>query len=593
MSFKSCTVRLRMVSKSCAVLRRWKLGALSSVILCGVFQADPLVGIQGQQLARQSALAASPEIIQKEPHPAKPAAGAEIHFDNIHEGSTISFNLRNGVSAKRYSIETMGGGVAVFDYNNDGLLDIFFANGAEIPSLEKTSPEYYNRLYRNNGDGTFTDVTAGAGLQGIGYSIGAAAGDYDNDGFVDLYVAGVNRNQLFHNNGDGSFIDVTAKAGVAGTVANHGKVWAVTAGWFDYNNDGLLDLFVVNYLDYNLNTAPQCHFEAITIYCSPNDFRGMPNILYRNNGDGTFTDVSEPSHISRYAGKGMGVAFADYDNDGFTDIFVSNDTFPNYLLHNNGDGTFTDVAMVSGVAYTDNGKAVAGMGADFRDLDNDGKPDIFHTAMFGDTFPLYKNLGRGQFEDATSVAGLTVFTSRLTAWGTGAFDFDNDGYKDLFTANSAILDNSMEVQHQPFALPNSLFHNKGGLRFEDLSALAGADFAVPAAHRGAAFGDLNNDQILINRSPNKNHWIILRLTGTKSNRDGLGTRVKITTAHGSQYNSATTAVGYNSSSDKRLHFGLGESSVIDKIELWWPSGIRQVLTNVKADQILSIREPPR
>jgi hypothetical protein len=501
----------------------------------------------------------------------------------------------------------MGGGVAVFDYNNDGLLDIFFTNGAEIPSLEKTGPEYYNRLYRNNGDGTFTDVTEKAGLQGLGYSMGAAAGDYDNDGFVDLYVAGVNRNQLFHNNGDGTFTDVTAKAGVAGTVANHGKVWAVTAGWFDYNNDGLLDLFVVNYLDYDINTAPQCHFEAITIYCSPNDFRGMPNILYRNNGDGTFTDVSEASHISRYAGKGMGVAFADYDNDGFTDIFVSNDTFPNYLLHNNGDGTFTDVAMVSGVAYTDNGKVVAGMGADFRDLDNDGKPDIFHTAMFGNTFPLYKNLGRGQFEDATSAAGLTAFTSRLTGWGTGTFDFDNDGYKDLFTANSAILDNSMEVQHQPFALPNSLFHNKGGLSFEDLSALAGADFAVPAAHRGAAFGDLNNDgkidvvvtvlngapQILMNRSPNKNHWIILQLTGTKSNRDGLGTRVKITTAHGSQYNSATTAVGYNSSSDKRIHFGLGESSVIDKIELWWPSGIRQVLTDVKADQILSVREPPR
>jgi enediyne biosynthesis protein E4 len=596
-----------MVIKSCAVLRRWTSGALSSVILCGAFQVGPLVGIQGQQLARQSAPAASPGIIQKESHPAKPAAGAEIHFDNILEGSTISFNLRNSVSAKRYSIETMGGGVAVFDYNNDGLLDIFFTNGAEIPSLEKTGPEYYNRLYRNNGDGTFTDVTAKAGLQGIGYSMGASAGDYDNDGFVDLYVAGVNRNQLLHNNGDGSFTDVTAKAGVAGTVANHGKVWAVTAGWFDYNNDGLLDLFVVNYLDYNINTAPQCHFEAITIYCSPNDFRGMPNILYRNNGDGTFTDVSGPSHISRYAGKGMGVAFADYDNDGLTDIFVSNDTFPNYLLHNNGDGTFTDVAVVSGVAYTDNGKAVAGMGADFRDLDNDGKPDIFHTAMFGDTFPLYKNLGRGQFDDATTAAGLTASTSRLTAWGTGAFDFDNDGYKDLFTANSAILDNSMEVQHQPFALPNSLFHNKGGLRFEDLSALVGTDFAVPGAHRGAAFGDLNNDgkidvvvtvlngppQILINRSPNKNHWIILRLTGTKSNRDGLGTRVKITTAHGSQYNSATTAVGYNSSSDKRIHFGLGESSVIDKIELWWPSGIRQVLTNVRADQVLSVREPPR
>ena len=236
--------------------------------------------------------------------------------------------------------------------------------------------------------------------------MGVAAGDYDNDGFVDLYIAGVNRNQLFHNNGDGTFTDVTAKAGVSGNVPGLGKAWAVTAGWFDYNNDGLLDLFVVNYLDYNIATAAHCHVEEVPTYCSPDRFRGTPNILYHNNGDGTFTDVSIPSHVSRYVGKGMGVAFADYDNNGLTDIFVSNDTFPNYLLHNNGDGTFTDVAVVAGVAYTESGKTVAGMGADFRDLDNDGKPDIFHTTMFGDTFPLYRNLGGGQFEDATVAAGL-------------------------------------------------------------------------------------------------------------------------------------------------------------------------------------------
>lgn len=313
---------------------------------------------------------------------------------------------------------------------------------------------------------------------------------------MDLYVAGVNRNQLLHNNGDGTFTDVTAKAHVSGVVPTLGKPWAVTAGWFDYNNDGLLDLFVVNYLDYNIKTAKQCYSEALPIYCSPNDFQGTPNILYRNNGDGTFTDVSESSHISRYIGKGMGIAFADYDNDGFTDVFISNDTFPNFLLHNNGDGTFTDVAMVAGVAYTENGKVVAGMGAEFRDLDNDGKPDIFHTAMFGDTFPLYRNIGGGQFEDATSASRLNGFTSLLTAWGTGAFDFDNDGYKDLFTANSAILDNSMEVEHRPFALSNSLFHNKGSLLFEDLSGKAGADFLVPAAHRGAALGILTTTERL-------------------------------------------------------------------------------------------------
>ncbi len=434
--------------------------------------------------------------------------------------------------------------------------------------------------------------------------MGAAAADFDNDGFVDLYVTGVNRNQLFHNNGDGTFTDVTAKAGVTGIDPKLGKLWSVTAGWFDYNNDGLLDLLVVNYLNYDVKTAASCNVQGIPTYCSPNDFQGTPNILYRNNGDGTFTDVSIPSHIAQYIGKGMGVAFADYDHDGFPDIFISNDTFPNFLLHNNHDGTFTDVAMAAGVAYNENGKTVAGMGTDFRDLDNDGKPDIVHTAMFGDTFPLYKNTGDGQFEDATSASGLTPLTSRLTAWGTGAFDFDNDGYKDLFTANAAILDNSLEVEHRPYAIANSLFRNRGNLTFEDLSAKAGPTFTIPAAHRGAAFGDFNNDgkidvvvsvlngppELFLNRSANHNHWILLKLVGTADNRDGLGTQIKITTAHGTQYNQATTAVSYNSSSDKRVHFGLGDDAVIDTIELTWPTGRKQILTHVKADQILTITE---
>jgi hypothetical protein len=493
-------------------------------------------------------------------------ATSDIRFDNTITTSKIAFTLRNSVSAQRYSIETMTGGIAVFDYNNDGLLDIFFTNGAEIPSLEKTNPSYYNRLFRNNGDGTFIDVTKNAGLQGIGYSMGVAAGDYNNDGFVDLYVTGVNRNQLFHNNGDGTFTDVTVKAGVTGVFPSLWKPWSVTAGWFDYNNDGLLDLFVVNYLDYDVGTAALCNMEGTPAYCSPNGFRGTSNMLYRNNGDGTFTDVSAQSHISQYVGKGMGVAFADYDNDGFTDIFVSNDTFQNYLLHNNGDGTFTDMAMETGVAFTGNGKTVAGMGADFRDLDNDGKPDIFHTAMFGDSFSLYRNLGSGQFDDATGKAGLTALTSRFTAWGTGAFDFDNDGRKDLFAATSDILDNADAVVHRPYVLPNLLLRNKGNLIFEDVSAKAGYGFSVPAAHRGSAFGDFNNDgeidivvtvlngppELLMNRTKGQNHWVILKLIGVKSNRDGLGARVKVTTTHGDQYNEATTAVGYNSSSDKRV-----------------------------------------
>jgi len=529
---------------------------------------------------------------------------AAIQFENIIEQSKIRFTLKNSVSPQRYTFETMAGGVALFDYNNDGLLDIFFTNGADIPSLEKTNPSYWNRLFRNNGDGTFTDVTEQAGLEGIGYSMGVAAGDYDNDGFVDLYVTGVNHNQLFHNNGDGTFTDVTAKAGVSGVIPGYGKAWAITAGWFDYNNDGLLDLLVVNYLDYNMKTAKLCVAQGLPAYCSPIDFLGTPNILYRNNGDGTFTDVSVQTHISQYVGKGMGISFADYDNDGFTDVFISNDTFQNYLLHNNGDGTFTEVGLLAGVAYTGFGNAVAGMGTDFRDLDNDGRPDIFQTAMFGEGFPLYRNLGGGQFQDVTGPSGLTKFSSRLTAWGAGVFDFDNDGWKDLFTANSDILDNSMELAHRPYKLPNGLFRNKGDLTFEDLSGKAGASFLVPAAHRGAAFGDLNNDgkidavvtvlngppEIWMNRTSNGNHWIILKLVGVKSNRDGLGTKVKITTSLGAQYNHATTAVGLNSSSDKRVHFGLGTAAVIDRIELAWPSGIRQVLTNVKPDQILTVTE---
>ncbi len=533
-------------------------------------------------------------------HPAKPV----IAFEDRINTSGIHFNLKNSISPQRYTIETMAGGVALFDYNNDGLLDIFFTNGAAIPSLEKSGESFFNRLFRNNGDGTFTDVTERAGVHGLGYSMGVAAGDYDNDGFVDLYVAGVNHNQLLHNNGDGTFTDVTAHAGVSGVVPKLGKAWAITAGWFDYNNDGLLDLLVLNYLNYNIRTASHCEAVGYPAYCSPVDFLGMPNILYRNNGDGTFTDVSEESHIAQYIGKGMGVSFADYDNDGFVDIFISNDTFENYLLHNNGDGTFSEVGVLAGVAYNGLGDAVAGMGTDFRDLDNDGRPDIFQTCMFGEGFPIYRNLGGGQFQDVSGPSGLAARTSRLTAWSAGIFDFDNDGNKDLFTANADILDNAPLVAHRPYRLPAGLFRNQGNMTFEDVSQTAGKSFLTPAAHRAAAFGDLNNDgkvdivvtvmngspNILMNRTESQDHWILLKLVGVKSNRDGLGTKVKLTTVNGSQYNHATTAVGYNSSSDKRVHFGLGNAASIQEIELTWPSGIRQVLKNVKADQVLTVTE---
>ncbi|MDE3201224.1 MAG: CRTAC1 family protein [Acidobacteriota bacterium] len=534
----------------------------------------------------------------------RPAEIHPFHFENIQPHSGVNFVLNNSISPYRYSIETMLGGVALFDYNNDGLLDIFFTNGAAIPSLEKTGKQYVNRLYRNNGDGTFTDVTEKAGLAGIGYSMGVAAADYDNDGYVDLYVTGYNRNQLFHNNGNGTFTDVTEKAGVSGVIPGYGKAWGQTAGWFDYNNDGRLDLLVINYLDYDIKTAAHCEQSGVTAYCTPLSFKGTPNILYRNNGDGTFTDVSKQSHVADFVGKGMGVSFADYDNDGFTDVFISNDTFPNFLLHNNRDGTFSEVALQASVAYNGFGSVVAGMGTDFRDIDDDGKPDIFQTAMFGEGYPVYRNLGNGEFLDMSGASRLAAQTTRVTAWGAGIFDFDNDGRKDLFTANSDILDNSMEIAHRPFKLPSGIFRNIGNFTFDDESRFAGEDFAVPEAHRGAAFGDLNNDgkvdivvtnlngppQILMNHAKTANHWIILNLVGTKSNRDGLGTKIKLTTAAGVQYNHATTAVGYNSSSDKRVYFGLGLADKIQSIELAWPSGIKQTLKDVKADQILTVTE---
>jgi len=432
-----------------------------------------------------------------------------------------------------------------------------------------------------------------------------AAADYDNDGWVDLYVTGVNRNQLFHNNGNGTFTDVTEKAGVAGIHPKLGKTWSISGGWFDYDNDGRLDLFVTNYVNWSLETEPVCKTRDIVAYCSPNSYTGQPNMLFHNNGDGTFTDVSEASGIGKHAGKGMGVVFADYDGDGYTDVFVSNDTYRNFLFHNNGDGTFREIGTISGVAYNENGRSIAGMGADFRDVDNDGRPDIFVVGMIGDTFPLFRNRGT-DFTDVTSAWGIAGATARSTAWGAGIADFDNDGWKDLFAACSSILDNSEEIEHLPSKLPNKVLRNSGGTHFDDVSAAAGSSFATPQAHRGTAYGDLNNDgrmdvvvtvkdgppEILLNRSAQNNHWLLIKLIGTRSNRDGLGARLKATLAAGrALYNHATTSTGLSASSDPRVHFGLDVAERVEKLEIWWPSGVRQVLQNVPADRILTVKEP--
>ena len=546
--------------------------------------------------------AQSPKVAGK---PGKPSPSVPpILFEDIASRAGVDFVLNNSVTARKYSIETMVGAVVLFDFNNDDLLDIYLPNGARIPDFDKSDPRFFNRLYKNNGDETFTDVTLKAGVQGKAYSMGAAAGDYDNDGFMDLYVTGVNSNQLFRNNGDGTFRDVTASSGATGVHPRLGKLWAITGGWFDYDKDGWLDLFVSNYLTWSFETNPLCQTKGLTAYCHPNKFKGTPNILYRNNGDGTFTDVSEPTGIGAHVGKGMGIAFADCDADGFTDVFVSNDTFQNFLFHNNGNGTFSEEAVFRGVSYIESGRTVAGMGADFRDIDNDGKPDIFQTAMFNDTFPLYRNIG-SQFIDHTSVAGLSAMTRRLTAYGGGICDFDNDGHKDLYTANGAILDNSMEIDNLPFKMPNSLYRNLGNGRFEDVSRSTGKDYQVPLAHRGAAVGDLNNDgrvdlvvtslngptQVFLNKSANANHWILIKLVGAPSNRGGLGARVRLVQPDDrEQHNQAVTTAGYSSSSDRRVHFGLGGMTSIKTLEISWPSGRVQVLRDLPVDRIMTIRE---
>ncbi len=534
------------------------------------------------------------------------SATGPIVFEEIAERSGLTFVSDSSPTPNKNQPETMVAGVALFDYDNDGYLDVYLVNGAAIPSLRKESPKYWNRLYHNNHDGTFTDVTEKAGVAGEGYGMGVAIGDYDNDGWPDIYVVNTGKNQLFHNNRNGTFTDVTDKAGVGGGMLDGKKMWSVSAAWVDYNNDGLLDLFVSNYCKWEVNKDPFCGPKPeLRAYCHPNNYPNLPNTLYRNNGDGTFTDVSAETGIAKYYGKGMGVAIADYDGDGFMDIFVANDNRPNFLFHNLGGKKFEEVALESGVAYTQSGSAVSGMGADFRDVDNDGRPDIWHTAVENESFPLYLNRGDGQFWERTLQAHLQG-TRDMSGWGNGIFDFDNDGWKDLFVARGNVLDNVAQFSNRHYEEPNAVFRNLGNGKFQDVSAEAGPDFQKAAAHRGVAFGDVDNDgrmdavvavlngkvKYFHNISKNANHWSLLKLIGKRSNRMAVGAQIRITGEDGAkQYNQVTTAVGYACASDSRVHFGLGASKTIREIDIKWPSRIHQVLHNVAADRILTIEEP--
>ncbi|MDQ6706399.1 MAG: CRTAC1 family protein [Acidobacteriota bacterium] len=513
----------------------------------------------------------------------------------------LDFEHRNSPTTQKYLIETMGGGVALLDYNNDGLLDIFFVNGGKLDdpvkspvNFHRRDPVFWNRLYRQNRDGTFTDVTESAGLANApnGYGMGVAVGDYDNDGFADLYVTNYGRNTLYHNNGNGTFTDVTEQAGVAA------GGWSASAGFFDYDNDGRLDLFVTRYLDWDITRNILCG-TAFHSYCRPDKFDGVTNLLFHNEGGGRFRDVSVPSGIGSVKGKSLGVAFNDYDGDGFADVFVANDGMEQFLFRNKGDGTFEERAMDAGVALSDDGKPFAGMGVAFVDYDNDGRPDILVTNLALEKYAAYRNEGNGRFEYSSLRNGLAGLTAHSSGWGVGAFDFRNSGWKDVFVAQGHVLDNVEKVNSGlRYREPPVMFRNVSGdqdgkFAKEDLGELPAV------AGRGAAFGDLRNDggvsvvmtvlggqPIVFANGGGANHWLTLKLNGVRSNRDGAGAKVKV----GNQWAYATASGSYLSASDGRVHFGLGTERETT-VEIVWPSGRKQRLAHVAADRILIVKEP--
>ncbi len=522
--------------------------------------------------------------------------------------SGIHFTSRSSPTSRKYLIETMTGGVAVFDYNGDGLLDIFFVNGAKLddPMPAGTEPDksdarFWNRLYRNNGDGTYTDVTLQAGLRGHGYGMGVAVGDYDNDGHPDLYVTNLGGNTLYHNNGNGTFTDVTATAGVAGSG------WSTGALFIDYDRDGKLDLFVSRYLKWNFSMdiwcgGPQRESRA---YCHPDQFQPVTHLLFHNDGNGKFTDVSEKANFSKYPGKGLGVAMNDFDHDGWPDIFVANDSVAQQLFRNRGDGTFEEVAVEKGAAYDPDGHVFSGMGTDFADYDNDGWADLFANALASERYAIFHNV-KGSFEYVSDSSGIGKASIFHSGWGAKFIDYDNDGWKDLFVGQGHVMDN-IELTHPNIHYLEAplLLRNVMG-KFTDVSGRAGAGFQTPRAARGVAFGDLNNDgwidavmncnnepaAILENQRVGGNHWLTVNTVGSSSNRDGIGATLCLVAPSGSkQYAMVTTAGSYLSASDKRVHFGLGRDSSAKLLEVKWPSGKTQRLENVSADQVLNVIEP--
>jgi enediyne biosynthesis protein E4 len=515
-------------------------------------------------------------------------------FEDRSAGSGITMVLKNGVTPEKHQIETMPGGAAMFDYDNDGLPDLYFANGARSPGLDRPDETWNNRLYRNRGNWTFEDVTEVSGTAGSGYTFGVAAADFDNDGHTDLFVTGMPRSFLYRNRGDGTFEDVTEPAGVTNR-----QQWPIAAGWFDYDRDGRLDLFVVNYVRWNPASEPFCGDSVARKYrtwCHPKYYTGLPNTLFRNEGGGRFRDVSSETGVIEHTGKGMGAAFADYDSDGDTDIFVTNDTVRNFLFRNDGS-RFTEVGSEAGVAYNDDGRALSSMGVDFRDADNDGREDVFVTALANEGYPLYRNLGKGVFLDATYPSRLGAATLPLSGWSNAIVDFDNDGWKDLLAANGDVQDNTEVFSSRSSRQQNVLLLNDRKGTFRPVL------FGTAALHRGAAFGDLDNDgridavvtrlgqtPAVLRNNLARGNWIGFRLRGTKSNRSAIGAVVRITAGGVTQTNHVTSAVGYASSSELRVHFGTGGTAGIDQAEVRWPSGSVTKLGIMKGNRYVDVTE---
>jgi hypothetical protein len=545
------------------------------------------------------AIAAACAFLFLAPPSGRPAQTARRpHFTDVAPRSKISYISNNSPEGHKYFPQPMCGGVAIFDFDNDGRLDIFFTNGAQLPELKKTNPSYYNCLLRQRGDGTFEDVTVKAGLTGkdLDFNFGVAVGDYDNDGYEDLFIASAGRNALYHNNGDGTFTDVTAASGIGGKPPD---TLSVAAAWFDYDNDGLLDLIVDNYTLWTPQTDIRCTMGSTEFYCDPRRYRSVPPRLYHNLGHGKFEDVTEKSGLGASPGKGMGISIADFNNDGWPDIFIANDTEPNSLFINRKDGTFEEKGLELGVAYDDSAHAGSSMGSDAKDYDNDGNVDIFYNNLRGQVWQLLRNNG-DLFRIAYS-SKVQTLSLPFSGWSNGFIDYNNDGWKDIYSSNGHIDQvERNSPQH------DTMFENVGGKTFVDVSGEMGGDFLRLGYQRGSAFGDLNNDgamdivvtslneapRILMNSADSGNHWLMLSLTGHKSARDAIGAKVKLTTASGRVlYNHVAISVGFMSSSDKRVHFGLGDETRIASIEIRWPSGIRQVLKDVAADQFLKIDEP--